>query len=136
MKKVGGTATGIASIMLAPADNSIVVVPGANGTMTAADVQALEHVIAEADIVLVQLEIPLEAVEAAVEAAWKHGIPVILNPAPARSLPKELLGKVAYITPNRSELQTLTGVDLSDRPLEEAVDALLERFHIVGEDAT
>lgn len=126
VKQVGGTATGIASIMLAPADNSIVVVPGANGTVTAADVQASEHVIAEADIVLVQLEIPMEAVESAVEAAWKHGVPVILNPAPARSLPKQLLGKAAYITPNRSELQTLTGVDLSSQPLEEAVDALLD----------
>jgi len=118
--------TGTASITLAPEDNTIVVVPGANATVSAEDVDRIDRVIAESDIVLLQLEIPMDAVERAAAAAKQHEKPVILNPAPARKLSDELLRSVDYITPNRSELEIMTGMDLSRHSLEEAMDRLLE----------
>ncbi|RJG25921.1 ribokinase [Paenibacillus thiaminolyticus] len=127
MKKTNAAATGIASITLTPADNTILVVPGANETLTAEDINAWSSVISEASILLVQLEIPMEAVAAAVDIADRHGIPVILNPAPARKIAADILRKVRYITPNQSELLELTGIALSDEGLERAIDALLER---------
>lgn len=108
-------------------DNTIVVVPGANGSLTAEDVRAWSSVIAEASIVLVQLEIPMEAVVAAVDIAHQHDIPVILNPAPACEIPEDILRKVSYITPNQSEMRAITGIDPSDAGLEQAMDALLAR---------
>jgi len=130
MKKTNAAATGIASITLTPDDNTILVVPGANGTLTAEDINAWSSVISEASILLVQLEIPMEAVAAAVGIAHRHGIPVILNPAPAREIPADILRQVRYITPNQSELLAMTGIDPSDpsgESLERAMDALLER---------
>ncbi|WP_336789942.1 ribokinase [Paenibacillus sp. MMO-177] len=122
-----GVATGIASITLAQQDNSIVVVPGANGSLSPENVLAWRDVIAEASIMLVQLEIPMEAVTAAVNLAYEQGIPVILNPAPAREIPEDVLRKVRYITPNQSELHAMTGIDPSAEGLENAMDALLAR---------
>lgn len=121
------TATGIASITLTPEDNTILVVPGANGTVTAADVEAWRETISTASILLVQLEIPMDAVLTAVRIADEHGVPVVLNPAPANELPAELIQKVRYITPNQTELHSLTGIDASGDALEQAMDALIER---------
>lgn len=118
--------TGTASITLTPDENNIVVVPGANARLAASDVKQVETLIQAADAVLLQLEIPLETVEYAAELAHRYGKLVILNPAPAQPLPESLLKRVHVITPNRSELETLTGVELDERPLEEAVDKLLE----------
>lgn len=118
--------TGTASITLTPDENNIVVVPGANAKLAASDVKQAETLIQAADAVLLQLEIPLETVEYAAELAHRYGKLVIMNPAPARPLPESLLKRVHVITPNRSELETLTGIALDERPLEEAVDKLLE----------
>jgi ribokinase len=112
---------------LSPDENHIVVVPGANGLLMPNDIERLEDVIAEADIVLLQLEIPLETVNRATEIAKKFGKRIILNPAPACMLPEELLQRVDYIIPNKSEIEELTGLDLSKHSLEAAVDALLEK---------
>jgi len=101
-------ATGVASILLAEGDNSIVVVPGANAQCLPEDLDRYEGKIAEADLVLLQLEIPLVTVEYAIKLARKHGKTVMLNPAPAQSLSADLLRKVDYITPNRSELALMT----------------------------
>lgn len=125
--KTGGAATGTASITLAPDENQIVVVPGANAHMAKMEHAQLEEGIKAADIVLIQLEIPLETVELASDIAQRYGKPVILNPAPARPLSDSLLSRVHYITPNRSELETITGMDMSRHTLEEAADALLKR---------
>ncbi|MFD0618204.1 ribokinase [Paenibacillus sp. GCM10027629] len=127
MKQTNAAATGIASITLTPDDNTILVVPGANGSLTAEDIRAWSSVIAEASMVLVQLEIPIEAVAAAVDIADQHGIPVILNPAPACDIPDHILRKVRYITPNQTELRAITGIDPSDAGLESVMDALLEQ---------
>ncbi|MUT64569.1 ribokinase [Paenibacillus sp. NEAU-GSW1] len=121
-----GEATGIASIMLSPEDNMIVVVPGANGKVSPESVQSFESVIAEADIVLLQLEVPLDAVAEAAQLAKKHQKLVVLNPAPAQKLPQALLDCVDVITPNRSELELLTGLKATEGRLEEAIDRLME----------
>ena len=102
--------TGLALITLdASGENQIVVVPGANARLTPELVQASEARIAAAAVVLLQLEVPLGAVLAAARIARDGGAAVILDPAPAQPLPASLLKCVDFLTPNRSELQTLTG---------------------------
>ena len=101
------SSTGIASITIANRDNQIIVVPGANYDVTPELVASHEAVIANSDILLLQLEIPLKSVEKAVELANKHQVLVILNPAPIQSLSKDLLQKVDYLTPNEHEQQLL-----------------------------
>ncbi|MGI8385375.1 ribokinase [Robertmurraya sp. P23] len=107
VKPVTHTATGTASITLSNGDNSIIVVPGANFAVTPEYVQRFEQVIADSDILLLQLEIPLESVVEAVKIAKKHQVKVILNPAPIQALPKELLEQIDYITPNEHEQELL-----------------------------
>jgi ribokinase len=101
--KVEDTSTGIASIVVSEADNSIIVVPGANNHVTPEVIEKHEDEIIHSDIILLQLEIPLESVVRAVELAKKHGVRTILNPAPIQELPKELLEMVDYLTPNEHE---------------------------------
>lgn len=103
VKTVTHTTTGTASITLSNGDNSIIVVPGANFAVSPEYVQSFEHVIAETDILLLQLEIPLESVLEAVKIAKKYRVKVILNPAPIQPLPKDLLEQVDYLTPNEHE---------------------------------
>jgi ribokinase len=104
-------ATGVALITVAGAgENSIVIAPGANGTVSALTARESESVIASADALLLQLEVPLSAVLAAAQTASHHGVPVILNPAPARPLPAELLCHVSYLIPNEHEAALLTGL--------------------------
>ncbi|TLS36098.1 ribokinase [Pseudalkalibacillus caeni] len=103
IKVVPETETGIAAITIANKDNSIIVVPGANLHVTPELVERHEKVIAESDIILLQLEIPLRAVERAIEIANNHGVKVILNPAPVQKLQKKLYEKIDYITPNEHE---------------------------------
>jgi ribokinase len=95
-------------------ENSIAVASGANGNLSVADVQAAETTIGDAGIVLMQLEVPLETVEAAATLAQAHQAQVILNPAPAQPLSVALLRQVAILTPNETEAQMLTGIDVQD----------------------
>lgn len=102
--------TGVALITLdAHGQNTIVVAPGANMQVSEADVERAESVFAGADALLMPLECPLEAVMAATRLARKYGVKIILNPAPARLLPAELLAQLDYLAPNQPELQTLAG---------------------------
>jgi len=102
--------SGVALIMInRNGENIIAVAPGANRRLSPADVQAAESVFQTADAVLVQLEIPLEAVQTAVDLARKHHARVILNPAPAIYLPDLILRSVDFLTPNESELAILAG---------------------------
>ncbi|PYI54622.1 ribokinase [Paenibacillus flagellatus] len=121
-----GVSTGVALIqVLADGDNSIVVVPGANALVAPEQVEAAEERIREADVLLVQLEIPLPAVEAALRLARKHGVRTILNPAPARKLPEELLRTIDALTPNETEAAILaTGTVEGAGTLDERLDAL------------
>ena len=100
--------TGLAVITLDDAgENAIVVSPGANARLSAKDIEAATGVISSAAAVLLQLEIPLDAVQRAVELAT--GL-VVLNPAPAQRLPRDLLDRVDVLIPNRSELGRLAGL--------------------------
>ncbi len=86
-------------------ENAIVVSPGANNALTADHIGAARSIIEAARVVLVQLEVPVAAVAAAVAAAAGT---VIVNPAPARTLPDEILDRADLLVPNRSELATIT----------------------------
>lgn len=107
IQTISATSTGVASITLSEGDNSIIVVAGANHKLTPTLVQQHEQLIANADILLLQLEIPLESVVLATEIARKHKVPVILNPAPMQKLPKNLILQATYVTPNEHELESL-----------------------------
>jgi ribokinase len=101
-------ASGVALIMVdRAAENLIGVAPGANGALTPEHVAQAEQVIRDAAVLVVQLEIPLETVAAAIRLARKHAVRVILNPAPARALPAEMLQDV-IVTPNETEAAILT----------------------------
>jgi ribokinase len=102
-------ASGTASIVVAGGENQIVVVPGANARVTPAQVEQARGALAAADVILVQLEIPLETVDATLRLAAQLGKPVVLNPAPAQALPSAWLARVRYLTPNQHELATVLG---------------------------
>lgn len=103
------TPSGLAFITVADGgENTIVVSSGANALLTEADVAAAEQKIAVADVVLLQLEVPIATDVAAVQLARKYGKFVVLNAAPARKLPRELLDHVDVLVLNRSEAATLT----------------------------
>jgi ribokinase len=113
-------------------ENSIAVAPGANGRLSLLDVQRAQAAILNADVLLLQLEVPLETVQVAAELARQAGVFVILNPAPAPEslLPPALLACVDVLTPNESEASVLTGApDSLDRAarrlLETGVEALV-----------
>lgn len=96
--------SGTAVIVVADSgENSIVVIPGANGLVTPADIDANLEKIRAAGIVLAQLEIPLEAVQHLAQICAQEKIPLILDPAPARELPDDLLKNVTWFTPNETE---------------------------------
>jgi ribokinase len=105
--------TGIALIVVEEGgQNSIVVSSGANGCITPSDVSRAESVIRSADLILLQLEIPLPAVINAAQCAKKHGVKVILNPAPAQQLPEKLLSLTNILIPNETEAAMLSGSDV------------------------
>ncbi len=112
VRRTPGTPTGSATIPVedGSGENLIVVVPGANAALTPADVDL--PAVRQAAVVLLQLEVPLETVRAAVDAASGT---VVLTPAPPRSLPPELLARVAVLVPNEHELVQLAGADPGTR---------------------
>ncbi|AMR01208.1 MULTISPECIES: ribokinase [Bacillus] len=95
--------TGIAHIVLAEEDNSIVVVQGANAFVNKSVVDRSKDLLVKADMVVLQLEIPLETVKYVLAICEEHNIPVMLNPAPAQVLSEDILEKATYITPNEHE---------------------------------
>lgn len=110
VKMVETTSTGLAGIVVdRQADNCILVVAGANGQLTPADVRQAAETIHAADAVLCQLEVPLETVLEAFRTAKQAGRRTILNPAPAQDLPSELLQLTDVLVPNETELGYLSG---------------------------
>ncbi|QOX62783.1 ribokinase [Anoxybacterium hadale] len=102
--------TGVASIIVeASGNNAITVAPGANYHLTSEDVEALRTVIAASDIVLSQLETPIDSVRTALKIARSSGKKTILNPAPAADLDDDILSLVDILTPNETELEYLSG---------------------------
>ncbi len=117
-------ASGVALITVsADGQNTIVVAAGANAQLSKQDVLSAEAAFEDASAVVIQLEIPLPAVEAAARLGRKHGAMVLLNPAPAQPLSDGLLALVDYLIPNQTELQQLSG--LTD--LDQAAHTLLGR---------
>lgn len=94
--------------------NSIVVASGANSDLLESDIEALRELISSADILLLQLETPIPSVVKAASIAHEAGAKVILNPAPAQTLPDELLASVSLLIPNETEAEKLTGVEIRD----------------------
>ena len=104
------TSTGVALINVdAQGNNQIVVIPGANFTLQEGDLEKNQQAFAKADIVVLQLEVPLSTVGKALELAALHKKPVILNPAPAQPIPTTWLSKIAYLVPNEHEVQLISG---------------------------
>ena len=105
--------TGTATIIVdANGQNSIVLSAGANGKVSPADMESASF--AGFELLLLQLEIPIPAVVAAARQGRQNGLQIILNPAPARDLPEELLALTDYLIPNETELGLLTGMDVTD----------------------
>ncbi len=121
--------SGVALIFVSESgENSIAVAPGANGRLSPADIERHKDVIASAGILVLQLETPIETVQAAVELASAHRVTVILNPAPAATVPDTVLRHVDILTPNEHEAKVLTGVDVSDEEAAgRAASILMER---------
>jgi ribokinase len=113
--------TGCSGIILdETGDNSIVMVPRANMVCRTEDVDAAEDVIKQADMLLLQLEIPMRVNERAVKVARKHGIPVIMDPAPACALEDFYYKNVSIMKPNETEAQILSGINVTDAASAEA----------------
>jgi ribokinase len=111
-------------------ENAIVVVQGACGCLTVSEVEAARHEIVTSDIFLTQLELPIPPTIRGIEIAHEAGVPVILNPAPALPLPKEIFRKVDYLTPNESEALGL----ISEKSMSEFqdVERLADRLIALG----
>jgi len=124
VKTVPGS-SGVALITIgASGENNIVVVPGANALLTPEQFEEAAPILRQAGFILTQLEIPLETVEYLGEFAAKNGIPLMLDPAPARDLPRNLLKNVNWLTPNESETEILVKADLrADDPASTSVAA-------------
>jgi len=123
---VEGTTTGVAMIWVsAEGENCIGISAGANAALTPERLQPHLPLIRDADVLLMQLESPLNTVELAAQTAKKAGTQVILNPAPAQALPESLLQVIDVITPNETEAQALTGIVVeTDADAQKAADAL------------
>lgn len=107
-------ASGAAMIFVArDGENSIAVAGGANAKLSPADVKKAAGLIRSGALLLAQLETPLPTVMAAAQLAANAGVPVILNPAPARPLPTSLLRRVSILTPNETEAERLTGIPVT-----------------------
>lgn len=125
--------SGIAVIIVedTTGQNSIVVAGGANNTLSIDEIKSCEKVIAGADAMLIQLEIPLEVVEYSFKMAKQYNLRTILNPAPAHPLSNNILSLVDIITPNETESQILTGKKPENiEKMKEAASVLLQK---VGE---
>ncbi len=127
VKALNGVSTGVASITVCGGDNRIILSAGANARVGLEP--WLKKLIEASDALLLQLEIPLETVFAAIDIAHKKGRKVFLTPAPAAALPEELYEKVDYLLPNEGESSALLGRDIAG---EQDVYWALNRFRALG----
>ncbi len=121
--------SGVAMITVSDsAENTIIVVPAANHTFDESDIERLEAHLDQIDVLLLQLEIPLEWVVRAAKMAHDSGVRVVLDPAPAWELPEDLYPYINILTPNETEAAALVGYEISDAALlEKAARDLLGR---------
>ena len=103
--------TGVAMPLIdASGDNSIVIIPQANMALTVENINQAQSTIADADVLVIQCEVPMDANQRAAEIAKQNDTLVILNPAPAQLIPDQILKLVDIIIPNEIETETLTGL--------------------------
>lgn len=121
IRAIPGVPTGIAIITLGDNDNTIVVVKGANDKVDKGYIDSIKDSLLKYDMVVLQHEIPLETVHYIVDLCYENNIPTVLNPAPAADVPKEIIDKVTYLTPNEHEVGLIFG---ENEPLEK----LLKRY--------
>ena len=115
IRKIKGTATGTANILISEnGQNMIAVSSGANQDLSPSDVIATKELIASADILITQLESPLETVELALKTASENNVTSILNPAPATKQAVDFIAFADFITPNEIETCELTDIDPVD----------------------
>lgn len=110
-------------------ENRIIVVPGGNFELTPSDTDFLKDIIKNYDIVILQNEIPTEVNLAVAKLAKANGVPVMLNPAPYRELPDELIACLTYISPNEHEAADIAGVVLED---EADISKAIDKIHSMG----
>ena len=111
-RRVAGRSSGVAPIMVEPSgENSILIVKGANSDLSPNDIERAAEDLKTCDIILLQLEIPLETVYAAIAFGKRHGVKTLLNPAPATpELDPEKIRDASFLVPNETELAILTGM--------------------------
>ena len=109
------------------ANNSIVVIQGANNDCDVDYIESHEELFKNHDYLLLQLEIPIESVYKAIDLADKYGVKVILDPAPATNIDEEYYSKIDFITPNETEVELLAFGNLKNRDIRESVDVLLDK---------
>jgi ribokinase len=114
ISKISDVATGVASIIMSDHDNRIIVASGANAYVTPTLIDQHREHIYNSDIVLVQLETPIDAIVRTMEIANEYDIPVIVNPAPFRELPEAILTGSTFLTPNEIELEAMKRQSFSD----------------------
>ena len=125
--KNNGTGVGM-PLIDASGDNSIVIIPRANMALSVEDINQGYEAIANSDILLLQLEVPIEASHRAAEIAKENSTIVILNPAPAREIPDTLLDLVDILTPNESETEILSGISATtEKEAKEAARILMDK---------
>ena len=112
IKTLADTPTGLAVITVGEQDNTIIVIPGANARADMAYVQEICPRLQGFDMVVLQQEIPLDAVEYVIRFCAGNGIPVSLNPAPAAKVSPEIVEAVTYLTPNEHEVKLIFGNDV------------------------
>jgi len=115
MSRTEQTSSGLAAINVDKhGDNTLIYIPGANHYILKTIIDENEDIIAESDIVLLQLEIPIPTVCHAIRVAHKHGVPTILNPSPLHPLDRAVIKMVDYLIPNEIEGATLAGIESKD----------------------
>jgi ribokinase len=129
VRRVAGRSSGVAPIMVEPSgENSILIVKGANSDLSPADVERAGEDLKTCDLILLQLEIPLETVYAAIAFGKRHGVRTVLNPAPATpELDPERVRDVSFFIPNETELAILTGLPVgTEQEIGKAARSLID----------
>lgn len=125
VKIIDDIPTGVANIVVADNDNSIIVISGANFEVNKEIIENNKSLILSADIVLLQLEIPMNIVEYIIEICSKHNVKVLLNPAPAAKLSNTVIENATYITPNEHELKIIFNNNNTDEILKSYPNKLI-----------
>src|SRR5271165_6427192 len=130
VRRVAGKSSGVAPIMVEPSgENSILIVKGANADLSPADVDEAAEALKNCDLILLQLEVPLETVYAAIAFGKRHGVKTLLNPAPATTaLDLKRIIDVDFFVPNETELAILAGMPVdSEAEIVAAASSLNDR---------